>query len=110
MRQVAFFAIFVAFCIAFVSHAHAAPFIVSDPDPTGASDKCFYQEGVAAAVGTPVVAAGCKIDASAFPVGAHSLQVWFSSTLWGVTSVKANFSFTRPSATATGPTNLQLSP
>lgn len=95
----------------------AAPFIVSDPDPTGASDVCTYQEGTAAPVSAPTVAippsnlvASCKFDASVFTVGTHNLQVWFSSTKWGVTSGKVPFSFTRPSATATGPANLQLSP
>ena len=96
--------------------AFAAPFIVSDPDPTGAADKCVYQEGAAAAVETPVavvppqLTGGCKIDAAGFTVGSHSIQVWFKSTLWGVTSGKAPFVFQRPSATATGPANLRLEP
>lgn len=61
----------------------AAPFITSDPDPTGAADKCFYQEGTAAAVGSSLVASSCKIDLAPFTAGTHNLQVWFSSSLWG---------------------------
>ena len=103
------------FC--FASSVFAAPFIVSDPDPTGASDKCVYQEGTAAAVETPVAAVppstvvgSCKIDTAAFTVGSHNIQLWFKSTLWGVTSVKTPFGFQKPSASGIGPTNLQLVP
>ena len=95
----------------------AAPFVVSDPDTTGASDLCVYQEGTTAPVESPVAAippstivGSCKIDTAAFTVGTHNLQIWFKSTLWGVTSVKAPFVLTKPSATATGPANLRLVP
>lgn len=96
--------------------AQAAPFLVSDPDPTGASDKCVYQIGTATPVETPTVVTApalvgaCKIDLAGFAAGTNSLQVWFKSTLWGVTSNKANFTFVRPNATASGPQNLQLVP
>lgn len=99
------------------SVALAAPFLASDPDPTGAANKCVYQEGAGPVVETPVVAiapstivGSCKIDLAGFAVGSHALQVWFQSDLWGVTSVKAPFSFTRPTASATGPSNLRLVP
>lgn len=95
----------------------AAPFIVSDPDATGASDKCAYQEGAGPVVESPVAAippsvliGSCKIDTVAFAPGSHSLQVWFVSTLWGVTSVKAPFVLQKPSAGGTGPSNLRLVP
>ena len=100
----------------FCSAAFGAPFIVSDPDPTGAADKCVYQVGTAAAVETPTVVTApaltgnCKIDTAAFPAGTTNLQVWFKSTLWGVASAKAPFVLKKPSASEAGPENLRLAP
>lgn len=94
----------------------AAPFIVSDADPTGAADKCAWQEGTAAIVESntvvtpPALTGACRIDATGFAVGVHNLQVWFKSTAWGVTSGKVPFVFQRPSATGTAPANLRLEP
>lgn len=95
---------------------HAAPFLTSDADPTGASDICVYQDGTQPPVETPVVVVApsltgsCKADLASITTGTHNLQVWFKSTVWGVTSSKVNFQFTRPNATATGPQNLKLVP
>ena len=101
----------------FCSSAYSAPFMVSDPDPTGAANKCVYQEGTGTIVETAVAAVppstlvgSCKVDLAGFATGTHNLQVWFKSDLWGVTSVKVPFAFTKPSASGTGPTNLRLEP
>lgn len=109
--------IILSLLLMFATSVQAAPFLISDPDPTGAANKCIYQEGTDPAVETPVVAippsvlvGSCKIDLAGFSVGNHNLQVWFSSDLWGVTSVKVPFAFARPSANGTGPTNLRLVP
>lgn len=96
--------------------AQAAPFIVSDPDPTGASDKCVYQVGTAPAVETntvitpPALTGACKIDTVAFPIGVTNMQVWFKSSVWGVTSGKVPFVLQKPSASGPGPSNLRLAP
>jgi len=97
--------------------AWANPFLVSDPDPTGAADKCVWQEGTGTPVETPVAAippstivGSCKIDLASFTPGAHTLQVSFKSTLWGVSSVTVPFTFTKPAASGTGPVNLRVSP
>lgn len=103
-------------CLAFGAQA-AGPYLNSDPDPTGAMDKCVWQEGANAPVETPTVAiapstivGSCHIDVAPFTAGVHQLQVWFKSTLWGVVSGKSPFTFTKPNATASGPQNLQLVP
>ena len=90
----------------------AAPFLVSDPAPEGAAvaDKCVYQDGTAAAVETPTVAAACRIDLAGFTAGTHNLQVWFRSTLWGVDTAKVPFSLSKPAAGGTGPGGLRLIP
>lgn len=96
--------------------AQSAPFLVSDPDPTGASDKCVYQEGTSPPVETnvvvvsPALTGACHIDLAPFSVGMHDLQVWFKSTLWGVESAKTPFVFVKPIANDTGPSNLRLVP
>jgi len=97
--------------------AQAAPFLVSDPDPTGAANKCVYQDGTAPVVETLVAAVppstivgSCKIDLGGFSNGSHNLQVWFKSDLWGVTSVKVPFAFARPAPDGIGPANLRLVP
>jgi hypothetical protein len=95
------------------SVAQAAPFLVSDPDPTGAADLCTYKDGSAAAVDTPVVknAAGlpfCHIDLGPAAAGMHTVTVAFKSTLWGVSSATTPFSFTKPSA-LTAPANMSIS-
>ena len=94
----------------------AAPFIVSDPDPSGAADKCLYQVGTAPPVETPTavvppqLTGGCKIDTAVFVAGTHNLQVWFKSTLWGVETAKVPFVLQKPAAGSTGPRNLRLEP
>lgn len=96
--------------------ANAAPFLVSDPDPTGASDKCVYQVGTATPVETavvvtaPALTGNCKIDLAAFPAGTSNLQVWFRSSLWGVDSAKSPFALSKPAAGGTGPQNLRIQP
>ena len=99
------------------SQVQAAPFMVSDPDPTGAATHCVYQEGTGPVVETPVVAippstlvGSCRADLAGMSAGQHNLQVWFKSATWGVTSVKVPFAFARPSATGIGPQNLRLEP
>ena len=100
----------------FAQMSFAAPFLVSDADPTGSADKCVYQEGTQSPVITnvvvipPALTGGCKADLASVSAGTHNIQVWFMSTVWGVTSAKVPFQYTRPSATATGPQNLQLVP
>lgn len=69
----------------------SAPFLVSDPDTSKAADACVYQEGTAAAISTPLVVGGCKIDLAGFSAGTHNLQVWFRSSLLGVDSSKVPF-------------------
>lgn len=110
-------AILVCAWVVATSHAaFGAPFITSDPDPTGAADKCVYQIGSATPVESatvvtpPALTGNCKIDVGAFPVGTANIQVWFKSTVWGVTSTKVPFTFVRPNAAAPGPSNLQLVP
>ena len=92
------------------SLAWASPFLVSDPDVTGAADKCVYQEGSSEPVATPLVQGACKIDLAQVSAGQHDLQVWFSSSLWGVDSAKVPFSYSRPAAGASGPSGLRISP
>jgi hypothetical protein len=94
----------------------AAPFLVSDVDPTGAADKCVYQIGTATPVETntvvvaPALTGSCRIDLASFPAGNNSIQVWFKSSLWGVESAKRPFAFSRPAAGGTGPQNLRIEP
>lgn len=98
------------------SYSHAAPFLTSDPDPTGAADKCVWQEGANAPVETPTVVVApavtgkCKIDLAPFTPGTHNLQVSFKSTLWGVSSASTPFVLSKPSAGGTGPANLVIGP
>lgn len=92
---------------------HAAR-LVSDADPTGAADKCVYQEGSQPAVETPVqivppaLTGSCNITLDSFSAGAHNLQVWFRSSVWGVDSTKVPFGFTKPAAGGPGPTGLKI--
>ena len=95
--------------------AHGAPFLVSDPDPTGAADQCVYQEGSNTPVSSPIVVTppaltgNCHIDLASFAAGTHSLQVSFKSTLWGVSSQPVPFALQKPAAGGTGPANLRIS-
>lgn len=106
----------VAILALMIAPVFSAPFIVSDPDPSGAADKCVYQVGAATAVETPTaivppqLTGGCKIDAAPFAAGTTNMQVWFKSTLWGVETAKVPFAFTKPAAGSTGPQNLRLEP
>lgn len=109
--------LFVVVLATFCTAAFPAPFITSDPDPTGAADKCVYQIGAAPAVETPVAAVApstvvgsCKIDTVSFAAGTTNLQVWFKSTLWGVESAKVPFVLKKPSAGGTGPQDLKIAP
>lgn len=108
----AIFAILIvaAFLAVTLSIAHSAPFLVSDPDPTGASDKCVYQIGTATAVETIAVSNACKIDLASFVSGTSNLQVWFRSTLWGSDSAKVPFVLKKPAAGSPGPTGLSIQP
>lgn len=93
-----------------------APFLNSDADPTGAADKCVYQDGTGPIVETPVgvtapaIIGGCRIDLSTWTAGTHNLQLWFKSTVWGVTSVKVPFVLIKPAVSASGPTNPRVEP
>ena len=102
--------VLLAVLLFFAGSAMASPFIVSDPDTSGAADQCVYQEGTSAAVSTPLVNGGCKIDLASVTPGQHNLQVWFRSSLWGVDSAKVPFSYARPAAGGTGPGGLTITP
>lgn len=98
-------------------NAMAAPFLVSDPAPTGQSiDQCIYQDGTAASVTTPLATytgysgPGCKIDLGTFAAGTHNLQVWFASSLWGTASAKIPFALNVPATGGAGPANLIIKP
>lgn len=90
--------------------------MVSDPDPTGAADKCVYQEGTNPPVETPVtvvppaLTGACDVVLDGFTTGQHNLQVWFKSTVWGVASAKVPFAFAKPGAGGPGPAGLKLAP
>lgn len=88
--------------------ALADPHIFSDPDPTGASDLCVYSLAGGPATPTPVVNGGCYIDIAGVPVGQNQVEVWFESSVWGVTSVKVPFVFTRPAADGQGPVGISI--
>ena len=96
--------------------AKAAPFLVSDADPTGAADKCVVQRGTATPVETdvvvvaPALTGSCRADLSPLPAGVNNLQVWFKSSVWGVESTKVPFVLTKPVANGPGPTNLRVIP
>lgn len=96
--------------------AVAAPFLVSDADPTGAADKCVYQRGTATPVEAdvvivaPALTGSCRLDLASLPAGASNLQVWFRSSVWGVESAKSPFSLTKPVAGGPGPTGLKIVP
>ncbi len=100
------------FLFLFTSMANAAPFIVSDSYPATdpLPDTCSYQDGTAAIVTAPAVkdATGtyCKFDIASSAVGAHSLQVWATSNVWGA-SAKVPFTYTRP-AQLRAPANIGL--
>lgn len=101
-------------CFSGSQSGFTAPFIYSDPDPTGAADKCVYTNGINAAIETvvvtvpPALTGGCKIDTAVFAAGTSNLQVWFKSSLWGVETAKIPFVLQKPVAGGTGPQNLRL--
>ena len=74
----------------------AAPFLTSDPDPTGTADTCSYIDGTATQVDTPTVDGGCKVDLARFSVGTHNLQVSFKNTLWNLESNSVPFVLVKP--------------
>lgn len=91
------------------SVVHAAPFLRCDAVTDLSIDAFVYQEGSSPAVSTPLVNGACKADMAGVSVGAHTLQTWFTSSLWGSASAKVPFTFTRPAAIPTGPANLLIS-
>jgi len=102
-------------CLFFCSNVFSAT-MISDADPTGAADKCVYQDGTSAPVETavsvvaPALTGRCNVNLDGMTAGVHNLQVWFKSTVWGVESAKVPFGFTKPAAGGTGPQNLRIVP
>lgn len=87
--------------------AQAAPFLVSDPSTDPAVDTCALQEGTVL-TRLPTVAGACHADLTAATPGAHSITVWFESSVWGTQSAAVPFTFSRPIAGATGPGGLGI--
>jgi hypothetical protein len=105
-----------AFLLFLPAVSFAAPFLTSDPDPTGAADKCVYQRGTATPVESdvvvtaPALTGACRIDLATIPIGQNNLQVWFKSSVWGVESAKVPLAFAKPVAGGPGPTGLKIVP
>jgi hypothetical protein len=104
--------ILIAFCLGALAYcaldARAAPFLVSDPSTDATIDVCAYQEGTIV-TRTPTVAGACHADLAAVSQGAHSITVWFESSLWGTASASVPFSYKKPAGNGTGPGNLGVS-
>lgn len=92
----------------FSTSSFAAPFLYSDPDPTGASDICGYTLNSGVDIETTVVNGGCKIDLANFPDGDNNMEVWFKSSLWGVESARIPFAFNKPASGAAGPNGILI--
>ena len=98
----------VALALCFSPNLFGAPFLYSDPDPTGTADICGYSVNGGVDVETPVVDGGCKIDLAGFPEGNNNTEVWFKSSLWDVESARVPFAFNKPSAGSEGPTGNRI--
>jgi hypothetical protein len=91
------------FALLFVSvQTWSAPFLVTDPSTDATADTCAWQEGTVV-TRTPLVAAACHSDLAAVTTGAHSITVWFESSVWGTQSAAVPFAFTRPVGGGVGP-------
>ena len=87
--------------------AGAAPFLVSNPTPDVATDTCAWQDGTVI-TRSPTVAGACHADLSTVTPGAHSITVWFESSVWGTQSAAVPFSFSKPSSGGVGPTGVGI--
>lgn len=97
-------------CAVSAQAAKAGPFLVADVDAN--ADTCLYTAPASTtAVPSPVVVDNvrgvtannfriCKVDLSGVPVGSDTVSLAVQSTLWGVTSASAPFTFVRPSVPA----------
>lgn len=104
--------------LAGISAANAAPFIVSDPAPSGTvPTHCgVYLDGAArtdVAVTSDATGKYCKIDAAGVTVGAHTVALSFviNDAVWGnLEGPKSSpFPFSRPSAPTVAPGGTSLS-
>lgn len=92
--------------------AHAGPFLVSDPYPTGAPqpDTCTLREAGKPPIVAPVVrnadnTVHCRIDLAGTALGVHAVSVSADSAVWG-SSPETAFSFT--AAIPAKPANIRL--
>lgn len=100
--------ILIAFLFFLCTPVFAAPFLVSGPTTDTSVDICAWQEGTVV-TRTPLVASACHADLAAVTAGAHSITVWFESSVWGTQSAVVPFSFSKPSNGAVGPTGIGIS-
>lgn len=90
----------------------AAPFIVTDPEPTGTATRCVFQEGTNPSQETLTVGAACHIDiATFFSFGNHTVTLWFRAVSGGTNGLlSAPFTFTRENPALAAPTNPRIEP